>query len=64
MKFTELKDKELLELNQALKEKKREIFDLRIKLKNMQLTNTSEISRVRKDIARISTAIFLKRLEK
>ncbi|EJN0603167.1 50S ribosomal protein L29, partial [Campylobacter coli] len=40
-----------------LKEKKVLLFTLKQKLKTMQLTNPKEISEVRKDIARINTAI-------
>ncbi len=60
MKYTDLKDKDLAELQQMLKDKKTELFTLRIKLKTSQLTKPSEISSVRKDIARISTAISAK----
>ncbi|NPA50681.1 MAG: 50S ribosomal protein L29 [Epsilonproteobacteria bacterium] len=57
MKYTEIKDKSLKELHELLKEKKMELFTLRVKLKTMQLQNTSELRKVRKDIARIKTAI-------
>ena len=60
MKYTDLKDKDLPELRQLLKDKKTELFTLRIKLKTAQLTKPSEISVVRKDIARIATAISSK----
>lgn len=60
MKFTELKDKDINELKKMLKEKKAELFKLRLELKTMQLTNTSQIAVVRKDIARINTAISAK----
>ena len=40
-----------------LKEKKLLLFTLKQKLKTMQLTNPKEISQVKKDIARINTAI-------
>lgn len=60
MKYTELQDKSLAELQQLLKDKKAELFALRIQLKTMQLTKTSQISSIRKDIARISTAISQK----
>ncbi|MCE3036638.1 50S ribosomal protein L29 [Helicobacter sp. faydin-H20] len=60
MKFIELKDKDLGELKQMLKEKKAELFEMRIKLKTMQLTNPSQIAALRKDIARINTAISAK----
>lgn len=61
MKFTEMKDKEKNELQKMLKDKKNELFELRLQLKTMQLTNTSKISSVRKDIARINTAISAKK---
>ncbi|MBS4235866.1 50S ribosomal protein L29 [Campylobacter vulpis] len=57
MKYTEIKDKTATELNAMLKEKKLLLFTLKQKLKTMQLTNPKEISQVKKDIARINTAI-------
>ena len=57
MKYTELKDKSVAELNALLKEKKVLLFTLRQKLKTMQLSNPNEISAVRKEIAQINTAI-------
>jgi large subunit ribosomal protein L29 len=57
MKYTELADKSAKELAQLLKEKKVLLFTLKQKLKTMQLTNPNEIREVRKDIARIKTAI-------
>jgi large subunit ribosomal protein L29 len=57
MKYIDLKDKSAQELSLLLKEKKVLLFRLRQKLKTMQLTNPNEISDVRKDIAKISTAI-------
>ena len=40
-----------------LKEKKTELFTLKIKKQMMQLQNTSELNVAKKDIARINTAI-------
>jgi large subunit ribosomal protein L29 len=57
MNYTDIKDKSLDELQSLLKEKKVLLFELRTKLKTMQLTNTSEINAVKKDIARVNTAI-------
>jgi len=59
MKYTELKDKSVAELNALLKEKKVLLFTLKQKLKTMQLTNPNEIRNARKDIAKINTAISL-----
>jgi len=60
MKYTELTDKSVEELNALLKEKKVLLFSLRQKLKTMQLTNPREISALKKDIARVKTAINAK----
>ena len=57
MKYTDINTKSLQELNELLKEKKVPLFELKAKLKTMQLTNTSELNVVKKDIARIQTAI-------
>lgn len=57
MNYTDLKDKSLQELNELLKEKKVLLFELKAKLKTMQLTNTSEIKVVKKDLAKIQTAL-------
>ena len=62
MKYTEIVEKDIKELNDLLKEKKMLLFKLRAKLKTMQLTNPNELKEVRKDIARINTAISAKRL--
>nr|WP_317404132.1 50S ribosomal protein L29 [uncultured Helicobacter sp.] len=60
MKFTELQDKDIAELQKMLKEKKSLLFEKRLQLKTMQLTNPSEIKTIRKDIARINTALSAK----
>ena len=57
MKYTEIADKSLEDLNKLLKEKKLELFTLRAKLKTMQLQDSSEIRKTRKDIAKIRTAL-------
>jgi len=57
MKYTDLADKTAAELSAMLKEKKTELFTLKLKQKTMQLQNTSELRTVKKDIARINTAL-------
>jgi len=57
MKYSDLSDKSVAELNGMLKEKKTELFTLKIKQKMMQLTNTSELRVAKKDLARINTAL-------
>jgi large subunit ribosomal protein L29 len=61
MKYTDLQDKSLNELQDMLKEKKVLQFTLKNKLKLMQLTNTAEVRDVKKDIAKILTAINAKK---
>lgn len=57
MTYSDISEKSLEELNELLKEKKVLLFELKAKLKTMQLTNTSELRAAKKDIARIQTAI-------
>jgi large subunit ribosomal protein L29 len=57
MNYSDLASKNATELNAMIKEKKTELFTLKIKQKMMQLTNTSELRVVKKDIARINTAL-------
>lgn len=57
MKYSDLDGKTVAELSAMLKEKKTELFTLKIKQKMMQLQNTSELKIAKKDIARINTAI-------
>ena len=57
MKYSDLSDKTSAELQAMLKEKKTELFTLKIKQKMMQLNNTSELRVAKKDIARINTAL-------
>ena len=53
----ELKAKSQAELQDELVEAKKELFNLRFQNATNQLDNTSRISEVRKNIARISTII-------
>jgi large subunit ribosomal protein L29 len=57
MTYSDIQDKSLQELNELLKEKKVLLFELKAKLKTMQLTNTSELRVAKKDIAKIQTAM-------
>lgn len=61
MKYTEINTKTIEELNALLKEKETFLFELYLKLRTMQLTNSSEIRVAKKDIARIKTALNAKR---
>ena len=57
MKYSDLADKNTAELQAMLKERKTELFTLKIKQKMMQLQNTSELKVAKKDIAKINTAL-------
>lgn len=57
MTYSSINTKTKEELKTLLKEKKVLLFELKVKLKTMQLTNTSELRVVKKDIARIQTAL-------
>ena len=57
-KFVEdLKSKSAAELNQELVAAKKELFNLRFQNATNQLDNTSRIKEVRRNIARIQTAL-------
>lgn len=60
MKFTDIKDKSIAELQAMIKDEKKKLFELKLKLKTMQLSNPNEISSVRKNIARLNTALVAK----
>ena len=53
----DLKAKSVAELNEELVAAKKELFNLRFQNATNQLDNTSRIKDVRKNIARIQTAI-------
>ena len=53
----DLKKKSEVELNEELVAAKKELFNLRFQNATNQLDNTSRISEVRKNIARIQTVI-------
>ncbi|MEA2017967.1 MAG: 50S ribosomal protein L29 [Campylobacterota bacterium] len=57
MNYSDINTKSLQELNDLLKEKKVLLFELKLKSKTMQLTNTSELKAAKKEIAQIQTAI-------
>ena len=57
MKANELREKSLSELNKELINLLRVQFSLRMQLATQQLSNTSQLKMIRKDIARIKTVI-------
>lgn len=57
MKASELRAKNADELNQELIELLKAQFSLRMQLATQQLSNTSQIRKVRRDIARVRTLL-------
>ncbi len=57
MKASELRTKSVDELKQELLELLKAQFGLRMQLATQQLGNTSQISKVRRDIARVRTLL-------
>ena len=58
MNFTDLKQKTEDELKAELVKLKKEQFNLRFQKSSGQLENSSKILQVRRDIARIHTALY------
>lgn len=61
MKAEEMRDKTVEELNAQVAELHQEIFNLKFQLHTGHLENTSRISQVRREIARIKTVLQEKR---
>jgi large subunit ribosomal protein L29 len=55
MKSTELRQKNEADLNKELLDLRKAQFSLRMQLSTQQLSNTSQVRKLRKDIARIKT---------
>ncbi|MCE9569050.1 MAG: 50S ribosomal protein L29 [Rhodocyclales bacterium] len=55
MKTSELRAKNDVDLQKELLELRKAQFGLRMQVATQQLTNTSQVGKVRKDIARIKT---------
>lgn len=57
MKAAELREKSVEELNAELLELFKTHFSLRMQLASQQLNNTSELRKIKKQIARVKTVI-------
>ena len=57
MKASELRSKDATELNKELESLLRAQFNLRMQRATQQLSNTSQIGKVRRDIARVRTVM-------
>jgi large subunit ribosomal protein L29 len=55
MKMSDLKDKTLVELTAMSREKRQEIFNLRLQQAGSRLENPARLRTLRRDIARIET---------
>ncbi|KMZ13044.1 LSU ribosomal protein L29p (L35e) [Candidatus Burkholderia humilis] len=64
MKASELHQKDQAELNQELSDLLKAQFGLRMQLATQQLTNTSQLKKVRRDIARVRTVMTEKANQK
>jgi large subunit ribosomal protein L29 len=60
MKASELRSKDVAELNQELESLLKAQFGLRMQKATQQLSNNSEIGKVRRDIARVRTVLSQK----
>jgi large subunit ribosomal protein L29 len=60
MKATELRGKDQPALQQELNELLKAQFGLRMQLATQQLTNTAQLKKVRRDIARVKTVMTQK----
>lgn len=61
MKYAELKDLTLQELASRSNEMRRELFNLRLQKASAQLEKTARVRLLRKDIARVETAMSQRR---
>ncbi|HUW37010.1 MAG TPA: 50S ribosomal protein L29 [Rhodocyclaceae bacterium] len=57
MKATELRTKDTAALNKELLDLRKAQFSMRMQMATQQLTNHSQIGKVRKDIARVKTIL-------
>ncbi|MEX3605335.1 MAG: 50S ribosomal protein L29 [Burkholderia sp.] len=64
MKASELLQKDQAVLNKELSDLLKAQFGLRMQLATQQLTNTSQLKKVRRDIARVRTALTQKANQK
>ena len=64
MKATELRQQDQAALNKELSDLLKAQFGLRMQLATQQLTNTSQLKKVRRDIARVRTVLTEKANQK
>jgi large subunit ribosomal protein L29 len=64
MKSSELRAKDVAQLNQELNDLLKAQFSLRMQVATQQLTNNSQLKKTRRDIARVRTIIAQKAASK
>jgi large subunit ribosomal protein L29 len=64
MKPSELRAKDLVQLNQELTDLLKAQFSLRMQIATQQLTNNSQLKKTRRDIARVRTIMAQKAASK
>ena len=64
MKPSELRAKDMVQLNQELNDLLKAQFSLRMQVATQQLTNNSQLKKTRRDIARVRTIIAQKAASK
>ena len=64
MKASELRAKDMAQLNQELNDLLKAQFSLRMQIATQQLTNNSQLKKTRRDIARVRTIIAQKATNK
>jgi len=64
MKPSELRAKDMAQLNQELNDLLKAQFNLRMQVATQQLTNNSQLKKTRRDIARVRTIIAQKAASK
>ena len=64
MKASELRAKDVAQLNQELNDLLKAQFSLRMQIATQQLTNNSQLKKTRRDIARVRTIIAQKAASK
>ncbi|MBI5910289.1 MAG: 50S ribosomal protein L29 [Betaproteobacteria bacterium] len=64
MKPSELRAKDMAQLNQELNDLLKAQFSLRMQVATQQLTNNSQLKKTRRDIARVRTIIAQKAASK
>jgi large subunit ribosomal protein L29 len=64
MKASELRNKDAGELQKELAELMKAHFSLRMQIATQQLANTSQLRKVRRDVARVHTVLKQKALAK